>query len=162
LFGVLFGVILAVAAFAGPASAAPNAYANPTTVSVSDQTPTAGSSVKFCGQGFQAGETVTIALDNGTTFPSAVADSSGAFCSTLVLGASLSGTHTITATGTTSGATAAISIVVAGVSANAGATSSGGLAFTGGAVLGIGALGALLLIGGAAMMRAGRRRKANA
>ena len=164
---VMFGVIIALVAFAAPANAD---YAKPTTVSVSNQTPKAGSSVQFCGKGFQPGETVTIGLDNGTTYSSAVADSSGAFCSTLVLGATLTGTHTITARGATSGATASVTIVVvAGVSANASPPAAAasrpaaaGLAFTGAAVLGIGSLGALLLVGGAALVLAGRRRKVDA
>ena len=154
---LMFGVIIALVAFAVPANAA---YVTPTTVSVSNQTPKAGSSVLFCGTGFQPGETVTIGLDNGTTYPSAVADSSGAFCSTLVLG--VTGTQTITARGATSGATASVTIVVAGVSANASPPAAAGLAFTGAAVLGIGSLGGLLLVGGAALVLAGRRRKVDA
>jgi hypothetical protein len=138
---VMFGLIIAVVAFAGPSSAYPPGTL-PTT-SVSNQTPTAGSSVTFCGSGFQPGETVTIAL--GTTAkPSVVADSSGAFCTTVVLGATLTGTQTLTATGTTSGSTSSLQIRVAGVSAS------------------IGALGGLLLVGGAIMVLASRRRKANA
>ena len=163
---LMFGVIIALVAFAVPANAA---YVTPTTVSVSNQTPKAGSSVLFCGTGFQPGETVTIGLDNGTTYPSAVADSSGAFCTTLVLGKTLSGTYTITARGATSGATASVTIVVAGVSANASRPAAAasppaaaGLAFTGAAVLGIGSLGGLLLVGGAALVLAGRRRKVDA
>jgi hypothetical protein len=154
----MFGVIIAMVAFAGPAHAA---YGDQPTTSVSDQTPVAGSSLTFCGSGFQPGETVTIALDNGTNYPSVTADAAGDFCTTIVLGASLSGTHTLTATGTTSGITSTTTIQVAGVSATAGTTPSGGLAFTGAAVIGIGALGGLLLVGGAAMVVAGRRRKAN-
>ena len=155
---VMFGLIIAVVAFAGPSSAYPGGTL-PTT-SVSNQDPTAGSSVTFCGSGFQPGETVTITL--GTTAkPSVVADSSGAFCTTVVLGATLTGTQTLTATGTTSGSTSSQQIRVAGVSASAG-TTSGGLAFTGAAVIGIGALGGLLLVGGATMVLASRRRKVNA
>jgi hypothetical protein len=41
-------------------------------------------------------------------------------------------------------------------------SASQGLAFTGGAVAGVGALGGLLLVGGTAMVVAGRRRKADA
>ena len=156
---VMFGLIIAVVAFAGPSSAYPPGTL-PTT-SVSNQDPTAGSSVTFCGSGFQPGETVTITL--GTTAkPSVVADSSGAFCTTVVLGATLTGTQTLTATGTTSGSTSSLQIQVAGVSASAGITPSGGLAFTGAAVIGIGALGGLLLVGGATMVLASRRRKVNA
>ena len=157
---LMFGMIIAMVGFAGPANAQP--YVPASTVSVSDQTPAAGSSLTFCGADFQAGETVTIALDNGTAYPSVVADSSGAFCTTLVLGATLTGTHTLTATGTTSGSTASIEITVAGVTASVIPTATAGLAFTGAAVLGIGALGALILVGGALLVFAGRRRKVNA
>jgi hypothetical protein len=157
---VMLGVIMAAVAFAGPANAYPPGTL-PTT-SVSNQAPTAGSNVTFCGSGFQPGETVTIALDT-TTKPSVAADSSGAFCTTIVLGATLTGTHTLTATGTTSGSTSSTQIQVAGVSASAGTTPTGGLVFTGAAVvIGIGALGGLLLVGGAIMVLAARRRKVNA
>ncbi|HYO17885.1 MAG TPA: hypothetical protein VES02_04365 [Dermatophilaceae bacterium] len=154
----ILGVIIAMVAFSGPANAA---YGDQPTTSVSDQTPAAGSSLTFCGSGFQPGETVTIVLDNGTTYPSVTADAAGDFCTTIVLGASLSGTHTLTATGTTSGITASTTIQVLGVSANAGPT-GGGLAFTGAAVIGIGALGGLLLVGGGMILFATRRRKVNA
>ena len=223
---LMFGVIIALVAFAAPANAGD--YAHHRRVSVSNETPTAGSSVQFCGIGFQSLKTVTIGWDNGTTSPSAVADSSGNFCSIIVLGADLTGTHTITAreatsagpeasprpgrhgsaqpppattpvvtpvpaqtefspaTGATatSGATASATIVVpgvsanasppaaagsativvpgVGVSANASPPAAAGLAFTGAAVLGIGSLGALLLVGGAALTLAGRRRKVDA
>ena len=208
---LMFGVIIALVAFAAPANAGdyahhPGDYAHHRRVSVSNETPTAGSSVQFCGIGFQSLKTVTIGWDNGTTSPSAVADSSGNFCSIIVLGADLTGTHTITAreatsagpeasprpgrhgsaqpppattpvvtpvpaqtefspaTGATatSGATASATIVVPGVSANASPPAAAGLAFTGAAVLGIGSLGALLLVGGAALVLAGRRRKVDA
>jgi len=154
---VMFAAIIAMVAFAGPASAVP--YTTTPATSVSNQTPAAGSSLTFCGTGFLAGETVAITLDNGTTYPSVVANSSGAFCSTIVLGATLTGTHTLTATGVTSGATSSQRIVIAGVSADTGTT---GLAFTGAAVIGIGALGGLLLVGGAALVLAGRRRRVHA
>jgi hypothetical protein len=132
---------------------------------VSNQNPAAGGTITFSGSGFLPGETITITLDNGTTFPSVVANAAGAFSTTITLSAGLSGTHTLTATGTTSGRTSSTTIQVAAASANAGvtpSTSTGGLAFTGAAVVGIGALGALLLVGGAAMVLAGRRRKVNA
>jgi hypothetical protein len=158
---VMFGVIIAMVAFATPSNAAP--YTTQPTTSVSDQTPAAGGTITFSGSGFLPGETITITLDNGTTFPSVVANAAGAFSTTITLSAGLSGTHTLTATGTTSGRTSSTTIQVAAASANAGvAPSTGGLAFTGAAVVGIGALGALLLVGGAAMVLAGRRRKVNA
>jgi hypothetical protein len=158
----MFGVIMAMVAFATPANAvAP--YATQPTTSVSNQSPTAGSSVTFCGSGFQAGETVTIGLNNGTTYPSVAANGSGGFCTVVVLGASLTGPQTLTATGLTSGRTSTTTIQVLGLSASAApAPATSGLAFTGANAIGIGALGGLLLLGGAAMVLAGRRRKVNA
>jgi hypothetical protein len=160
---VMFGVIMAMVTFAAPANAV-WPYATPLTTTVSNQSPTAGSSVTFCGSGFQAGETVTIGLNNGTTYPSVAADTSGAFCTVIVLGASLTaGTHTLTATGLTSGRTSSTTIQVLGVSANAAPTpAKSRLAFTGANAIGIGGLGGLLLLGGGAMVLAARRRKVNA
>jgi hypothetical protein len=156
---VMFGVIIAIVAFATPATAA---YSNPTTTSVSNESPTAGSSLTFCGQGFLPGEAVSITLDQSISYPSVTTDTSGDFCTTIVLGATLTaGTHTLTATGVTSGRTSSTAIQVLGVSASA-APSTSGLAFTGANAIGIGALGGLLLLGGAAMVLAGRRRKVNA
>ena len=157
---VMFGVIMAMVAFATPANAA---YSTPTTTSVSNQSPMAGSNVTFCGQGLQAGETVAIALANGTTYPSVVADTSGAFCTVVVLGASLTGPQTLTATGLTSGRTSSTTIQVLGLSASAApAPATSGLAFTGANAIAIGGLGGLLLLGGGALVIAGRRRKVNA
>jgi hypothetical protein len=155
---VIIGMIIAMVAFSGPANAA---YGTQPTTSVSDQTPAAGSSLTFCGSGFQPGETVTITLDNGTKYPSVTADAAGHFCTTIVLGASLSGTHTLTATGTTSGITSSTTIKVLAVGANAAPTTSG-LAFTGATAIGIGALGGLVLVGGGMILFATRRRKVNA
>jgi hypothetical protein len=159
---VMFGVIMAMVAFATPANAAP--YANQPTTSVNKQIATAGSHVVFCGQGFLPGETVTISLGNGTTYPSVVAHGpSGKFCTVIVLGVSLTGPQTLTATGLTSGRTSSTTIKVLGVSASAAPTpTSSGLAFTGANAIAIGGLGGLLLLGGGAMVLAVRRRKVNA
>ena len=156
---VMFGVIMAVVAFATPANAQP--YTTQPATSVSNQSPAAGSSLTFCGQGFLPGETVTITLDHSVSYPSATTDTSGNFCATIVLGATLTaGTHTLTATGVTSGRTSGTTIQVLGASASAAPTTSG-LAFTGANAISIGALGGLLLLGGVAMVVAGRRRKVN-
>ena len=77
----------------------------------------------------------------------------------VVLGASASA-GTVASAPTVAGTTASAPIQVAGVSASAPAASSG-LAFTGTNAIGIGALGGLLLVGGGAMVFAGRRRKVN-
>jgi LPXTG-motif cell wall-anchored protein len=60
------------------------------------------------------------------------------------------------------GTTASAPLQVAGVTASAPTSTSSGLAFTGTNAIGIGALGGLLLVGGGAMVFAGRRRKDNA
>lgn len=177
----MFAVIMAGLAFASPADAAP--YTNEATTSVSSQTPTAGSRVKFCGLGFLPGERVNIILDqsrgshgsHGTHYPSVVAKgASGEFCTTIVLGANFIGAHTLTATGTTSGRTSTTKIrvlsrrhedvSVLGASASAGTASAGtgGLAFTGADAIATGALGGQLLLGGGAMVLVGKRRRANA
>jgi hypothetical protein len=97
---VLLGVIMAVAGFAAPATAAP--YSHHATTSVSNSHPAAGSTITFCGAGFLAGEKVTITLDR-TRYPSVTADKSGAWCTRIALSSRLrSGSHTLTATGTTS------------------------------------------------------------
>jgi hypothetical protein len=193
---VMFGMIMAVVAFAAPANAAP--YAEKATISVSNQTPTAGSTIQVCGLGFENAETVTIFLDQnrggrGTQLALVTTTGSGGFCTGITVGANLKAAHKLTATGTTSGRTASTEIRVlgngisvlgvsanaagtsanaAGTSANAGVKVAGvsqsasagtsGLAFTGAAVIGVGALGGLLLLGGAVMVFAGRRRKVNA
>jgi hypothetical protein len=76
-----------------------------------------------------------------------------------VLGASASA-GTVASAPTVAGTTASAPVQVAGVSASAPAASSG-LAFTGTNAIGIGALGGLLLVGGGAMVFAGRRRRVN-
>ena len=77
----------------------------------------------------------------------------------------ITGTQVLGVTASTG--TPASSTVVAGVTASvpvasAPATATSGLAFTGTNAIGIGALGGLLLVGGGAMVFAGRRRKSNA
>ena len=88
------------------------------------------------------------AADNGYTSP---------ITGTQVLGVTAS-TGTTAGTGTTASAP----LQVAGVTASAPTSTSSGLAFTGTNAIGTGALGGLLLLGGAAMVLAGRRRKDNA
>jgi len=192
---MMFGVIMAVAGFAGPANAAP--YVNQASISVSSQTPRAGSTIRVCGLGFGRTETVIITLDQnrgrrGSGFAVAFTNRSGEFCTRINVGTKI-GAHTITARGLRSGrtATAKIRVVkaghrgvdvlgvsastgtgansgipeVAGVSASAGTSGASagtsGLAFTGVNAIGIGALSGLFLVGGAAMVLAGRRRKVN-
>lgn len=69
------------------------------------------------------------------------------------------GTEVLGTSATTNTPVTNTPVAVAGVAAS---TENQGLAFTGGAVVGIGALGGLLLVGGATMVVAGRRRKVDA
>lgn len=164
-------MIFAALTLGGPASAAP--YADQTTIGVSDQTPSEGSSFTISGAGFKAGEHVRIVLDNGDFLGTATADSTGQYSFSVTLPSGLTGTHSIIATGETSGkvATSSISISAptssssngsASGSSSSSGTSSGsgtGLAYTGVAVVGIGSIGLALLVGGGAMLLLGKRRK---
>jgi hypothetical protein len=156
----VLGLIMAAVAFAGPASAAP--YSDQSRVSVSTQTPAAGSTITLTGTGFGANETVINTLD-GTTLASARTDAAGNFSVRITLPAGVTGAHTILSTGATSGHVASIVLTIGAASAASGlvntGTGTGGLAFTGAAVIGIVALGGLFLAGGFAMVLAGRRRK---
>lgn len=171
---VMLGVLMAMVAYAAPANAA--GYSDQTTTSVSDQTPTAGSQITFCGKGFLPREKVSIVLDQGlhgrahaVRYRSVRASSSGEFCTTIRLGLGLRGTHTLTASGKKSKRSSTTTIDVqapVASGANSGfptrAAGTGELAFTGANAIGIGALGGLLLLGGAAMVLVGRRRKVHA
>jgi hypothetical protein len=166
LIGFVLLALSAVAfTFTGSAQAAP--YATAPTVSVSDQTPVVGGSLTASGAGFQALERVSLSL-NGVSLGSATTDASGAFSTSVTLPAGVSGAQTIVVTGAsgdtgnitiTIGAAAPVAAVPAGGAAGGGSGGSGGvLASTGVAVVGIGALGALLLVGGGVMLFAGQRR----
>lgn len=68
------------------------------------------------------------------------------------------GTEVLGTSASTTTAASASTTTAAGASTTA---ASGELAFTGGAVVGLGALGGLLLVGGTTMVVASKRRKAN-
>lgn len=175
-FIVMFGVIIAAVAFAGPASASP--YKDHPRISVSSEHPKAGSRLTVCGSGFARDTRVTIKLD-GRTLSSVDAHDSGHFCTTIRLPEGVTGAQTIVATGA-DGRTASVRIYIIGrsrdhdhgdrdkgvgrnssapikvalVSASAEPAGMGGvLAFSGAAVL--------LLVGGGVTLLAGRRRKVN-
>ena len=178
-FIVILGLVMAMVAFAGPANATP--YTHQPTISVSTQTPRMGGHFRLCGRGFHARGIVKITLDRRIFLGSLRTNSSGAFCATVRLPARVSGGHRLWVTDQyRHSASAWIRIVrpgvrVAGVSVTAGTTTSdtttsetttsgattstGELAFTGAAVVGIGTLGGLLLVGGGLMLFTGKRRK---
>lgn len=92
---IIFGVIIALLGFAGPAGAAP--YTDQPTISVSRQTPTAGSSIFVCGLDFRPRTRVTISLD-GRRLTSTRTNRSGDFCKSVRLPRRVTGAHTIVAT----------------------------------------------------------------
>lgn len=155
----LFAMIVATIGFATSASAYP--AGTPATVGVSTTNPAPGGTMNVSGSGFQPGETIGLTEHSdpyslGTT----VASSTGTFSTTVTLSPDLTGSHTIVAVGRSSGTTATVAICV-GSCTSAGGTGTnggGGLASTGVAVIGIGALGLVLLVGGGLMLLAGRRR----
>lgn len=144
-----------VALVAGPAGAAP--YTNTPTVQVSTTNPAVGGTITLSGSGFGPNDTLRIAIGAdvlGTT----TTDSSGAYSATVTLPASLTGRQTIVITDTATGQTASVVITIGATTAGNGG--GGGVSNTGVAVMSIGGLGVLLLVGGAAMVMLGKRRRA--
>jgi hypothetical protein len=172
----VLGVSITVVAFASPASAAP--YTNQPTISVSNQSPTAGSHVTVCGTDFHAHTRVSIRLDGHRRLDSVRTDSSGSFCDTVRLPRRAQGAHTIVARDRR-GDSASVSIQIArrhrrgtdatGASASLGtpirasaasySTGAAGSAVDGATAIGIVGLVGMLLLGGAVMLFTGRRRK---
>ena len=155
------GFFAAALMLAGPSDAGP--YAKPVTVGVSDQSPCAGCSLTVGGQGYQAGETVEVVMHTVTyALGSATADSSGDYSMVVSLPSGVTGTHTIVATGLTSGRSTSTTITIAAADGSGSGSddgSPGGLAYTGAAGRGLGCVGVGRLIGGGLMLLAGKRRK---
>lgn len=79
----VIGVIVAMVAFAGTASAAP--YTDQPTVAVDNESPVAGSHIRVCGTGFHAHSKVVITLGNHRRLSSVRTDKSGSYCKTVKL-----------------------------------------------------------------------------
>jgi hypothetical protein len=177
LIGTIALLVTAVL-FTVSANAAP--YSNQAAISVSTTTPAVGANVSFGGSGYTSGERVSFTMGS-FNLGSVAAGVDGTFNLSAALPAGISGTFTIVAVGATSGRTANITITIGGATAGgttngataggttngttAGGTSSGSggdLASTGVAVVGIGALGVALLVGGGFVLMAGKRRRVSA
>lgn len=155
----VIAAMLAVMALAPSSGAAP--YSGQATLSVNNQNPAVGGSFDESGSGFGANEEVSNTLHTAPfALTSAHTNANGDFSVTLTLPAGVSGSHTIVATGLTSGKTATISIIIGSTATGSGSSGGGGLASTGVAVLGIAGLGVVLLVGGGVMLMTGKRRKA--
>ena len=150
----LVALILGAAAFSGSALAAP--YVNAATVSVSNQNPSEGGSLGVTCAGFTGGEQIGVTLDAQTDLASGTANASGSFSTTVTLPQGVTGQHTIVCAGA-AGETASLTITIGAVT-----TGGGGLSNTGVAVVGIGSLGVILLVGGALLLMVGKRRRVSA
>ncbi len=142
------GLFFAASSGAYPAGVAP-------TVTVSDTTPSCGETVTVSGANYQPGETVTV-TDNAGDSATTSAGSDGTFSVqfTVTCPNGVEPT-TISARGSESSGVDAVTISTSSSSSSSG---SGGLSNTGVAVIGIGALGVVLLVGGGLVLLAGRRR----
>lgn len=131
------------------------------TLGVSNTNAGCGDSVTVSGSHYQPGETVTIS-QGGKSY-TVTADSTGSFSTSITI-VCPNGVDagSITATGSSSGDVADISLTAGGTGSGSGGGGSGGgnLSSTGVAVIGIGALGVVLLVGGGLLLLAGRRRNA--
>jgi hypothetical protein len=166
-FAAVLSLSLAVGlGLAASSSAAP--YTPAPAVSVSTSAPVAGGGLTVSGSGFGADDTVNLVLHTKAySLGSATTDAAGAFSKTVQLPAGVTGSHTIVITDPTTGQTSSMAITIESSSSSGGASGGasggssggGGLSNTGVAVLGIGGLGAALLLGGGVMLLAGRRRK---
>lgn len=148
----LVGLAISTVLFAGGAQAAP--YSTQPTIAANTQTPTEGGSFTVTGDGYLPGETVDVVL-HSTPFAlgSAVADLNGDFSLSVTLPSGVSGSHTITSTGVTSGRVATLAVTIDPTLA------SSALPFTGVAITGIGAIALVALAVGGLMLLVGRRRK---
>jgi hypothetical protein len=153
---------LATALFvAGPANAAP--YSNQVTCSVSTQTPAEGATIALKCSGFGANITVIIDLHSQTFHLATVtSDGSGNVNTPVKLPNGVTGPHTLTATAPSTGQSASVALNIGGAATGGtgAGNGGGGLSNTGVAVLSIGGLGLVLLVGGGLMVLAGRRRRA--
>lgn len=130
----------------------------PATLSVSDTNPTCGEAVTVSGAHYQPGETVTI-TQGGKSY-TVTANSAGRFSLTITIVCIGGQPGAVTAVGGSSGDVASISLTAATptpVPPNNN-NNGGNLSTTGVAVIGIGALGVVLLVGGGLLLLAGRRR----
>lgn len=164
-------VFLVALGFAGTsANATPVQY--PTggspTLTLSVSTAVEGSTIGVQGFNYAANETVTLHSAE-STLGTARTDATGHFSTSVTLTNGVTGQQTVVGTGAT-GDSASASILITTSGSGGGGTGgggtggggTGGLSNTGVAVLSIGGLGLLLLVGGAAMLFAGRRSNATA
>ena len=150
-------------ALAAAAQAAPPYPPRPPAISVNVTTIAPGGGVTVHGAGFLPGELVSIDI-GGIHLATVRADANGEVTASVTIPAGLSGNESISMTGLGSGTTLTVGIDVKTAAApnnvanNNIPNNGGGLPNTGVAVIGIGSVGLVLLVTGAMLMIAGRRR----
>lgn len=153
----VIGMIIAAASIGVSASAYPPGTSP--TIALSSSTVGCGSSLVVSGQNFAPNSSVELTLHSGAIdLGTVTTDGSGAFSAEVTIPSSVgAGSHEIEATGGGEIATAFVTVTCAGA--------PGGpppVAGTGVAILSIGGVGLVLLIGGGLLVMAGRRRRATA
>jgi hypothetical protein len=146
-------MIIAVVSFAGSASAYPPGH-NPT-IHLNHTSGTVGSSVVVTGQHFTPNSTVPLTFHSTVVaLKSVTATPGGTFSTKITVPNVALGAHEIDAADV-SGQTATAAFTVIG----SGTGGAGGIAGTGVAVVGLSAVGFVLLAGGALTLLASRRRR---
>jgi hypothetical protein len=156
---VLGLVALTFTTLATSAQAAP--YVNAASIALGSQVACTTDTVS--GAGFAPGAVALTLQPAPVSLGSATADASGNFSKTVTLPSGTDGAHTIVATQGSVTASSAVTVDCSGSGAGGAGISTGGgggLSSTGVAVLGIGSLGLILLLGGGVLLVAGRRRRA--
>ncbi|MCW2497741.1 hypothetical protein [Jatrophihabitans sp.] len=154
---VLVAMIAAALSFGGGASA--YTVGNNPTLSGSASSAPAGGEIEITGSGYTPNTDAAVSFHSTPVSLGTVAvNSAGAFDITVKIPSDATvGLHHIEGTDAVTGAVGSFAVTVTG--AGTGTSGGGGIASTGVAVIGIGALGTVLLVGGGLMLMAGRRRK---
>jgi hypothetical protein len=167
LFAVMvavIGMVIAAASIGVAASAYPPGTGP--TISTSTSTVPQGGSLTVFGDNFSPNSDAVLSLHSTPVGLGTVhTDSNGQFSAQVTVPSTTSpGTHTIEALDMPTGdiASATITVTAGGTGGGGGGGGGGGVAETGVAVISIGALGLVLLVGGGLMLMAGRRRKVTA
>lgn len=136
-------------------TAPPSGNRNVPRGSIDNPRPVAGRTATVVGQGFESGESVSVAIQSAhVNFGNAVAGTDGTLSLTFEIPSSLRGDRSITLTGLRSGRVASIGvsfIVPPGTVQNDNATS---IAV---AIVGVGGLGVVLIAGGVSLLVVSRR-----
>ncbi len=142
--------------FTAGASAAPVPTVTHPSLSVSTTSPCVGQAIEVGGTSFAAGETIQLSIGDQTV-GTATTGATGSFDPSVTT-PDLVGEQQLTGVGQTSGRQGALTLTIRKCSAVAGeGLDSGGLAFTGVEIAGLGLLAAVLIGGGALFVSAGRR-----